>query len=306
MNQESWHEYEGKHRVDFLPMINPEEPYAVESVVLARIPISITIDDVDEMIRNFWEAKCLPIVFSESAMSSLHAPKNFWPTDEWRTIGRHIVYTNITTLNMVEQILVKEASAYPQFHAYASQIRDRRVYTPFSRFGHDCLVLESLKKAVIATRRISFHDDMPEHIEELDRFINWLYGQGYSIESVDISNLSFTDRMTIADLDFLFYPFLGKDGQPHALVAESFVPNAPDSFHWHVVPDDEASRGGCNIADCGDGDVLIIPNRVDAPNTFSILQKFSYAERITELPMNFMEGGGGPRCLISTMPITAS
>lgn len=105
------------------------------------------------------------------------------------------------------------------------------------------------------------------------------------------------------DLDFQMSIFLGRDGKTHAMAAESFVGQIPsNSFIIHPVPDSEAQKGGCNIADLRGGRILIAPNPVDAPIANGILRTYAEAT-IIDAPQNFLDKGGGLRCSISSFSL---
>jgi hypothetical protein len=102
------------------------------------------------------------------------------------------------------------------------------------------------------------------------------------------------------DFDGLVSLFAGNDGQPHAVVAQAVAERVreavSDKVVVHPIPDLEAGLGhGCNVADLRQGQVLVPPNRGDAPTTMMILRRFAQA-KIVEAPPGFFDSTSGPRC----------
>lgn len=275
----------------------------IHSLVIMRLPWNLTEDLGRPFLQSIVAHGLLPLVFSgdSHAVDAENQPWYYWPTDEFRQIGDYIVPNGLTQYHQVFGHL-RESNAFGYKTAHVLRSMVNRFFIQEAYFcGGDYQAEETTQTLFYAKNSMPLFLTYEQSGSPFDYepITNILQKDGWSFVSLDTSGISLPTHKGREDLDFVFFPFAGNDGQLHCVVAEVFARHVPDGIIKHIISDEEALRGGCNVADCARGSVLLSPNRRDA-STCDILEKNSLAA-IIEVPSNYLEGGGGPRCLTSSI-----
>ncbi|MBI4226321.1 hypothetical protein HY612_04375 [Candidatus Roizmanbacteria bacterium] len=259
------------------------------------------------------EIQGLASILSQRGFISILLPREesrydrWYPTDSFREVGQWLFESGGSEL---EEILQYARNLLPQ--SELESIRSHSVRVPTEFTGGNYVHFDPSKLFVYAEDQMigpnpKYSNDFLKRMRkrdeaEIKQVLGMMKKNGWQLVPVRTRGFKLPGKTTVndEDLDFLLSLFQGKDNKPHAIVASSFVGRTPRKFSTHQIPDSEALRGGCNIADLRQGKVLVIPNRLDAPTTHRILSQFAHPSiNIIETPANFLDGGGGPRCSIS-------
>ncbi len=270
--------------IKFLPVEVIGQQYT--DVVVIRPPESVSEEELSAFVSQLSLRGLLPLVQPRAGTVGYDEGETGWyPTDVIREVGIWIFDNSIDELDDVMDFLRK---ILPD-----DQITniERKIIRVPEVSGGNYVYHNPSKTFVYATNEIS----LPRNISSRMKSERW------HLIPVDTSDTSLNGYED--DLDFLLSsPFLGRDGHLHVISASSFIHKVPTYFSTHEIPDSEAALGGCNIADCQNGRLLIAPHPDDAPATFEILQEFATVDIMTT-PRNFLDGGGGPRCSISSFSL---
>ena len=271
--------------VKFLPV---EEAIGQQysDVVVIRPPESVSEEELSAFVSQLSLRGFLPLVQPHAGTVGYDELETGWyPTDRFREVGSWIFDHSIDELDDVIDFL-RRILRYDQITSI-----ERKIIRVPEAAGGNYVYHSPFKTFIYAANRISLPWDISLRMGI----------EGWNLSPVDTSNTSLNGYEE--DLDFLLSsPFLGRDGNLHVISASSFIDKVPPLFLYHEIPDSEAALGGCNIADCQNGSLLIAPHPDDAPTTFGILQEFAAADIMTT-PRNFLDGGGGPRCSISSFSL---
>lgn len=230
-----------------------------------------------------------------------------FPTDSYREVGPHVVYNTTGEWDSVTDYLRLN---YPSL---ANRITVPQLYqTNFT--GGDYVYHANQGVFVYADNRVvsymRFGNQERDATNDPEVFVNTLATWGISqIIPVNTENV----RLPVhpgktypfeADLDFLLSLYQGKDGQLHAIVAESMLNRLPEKvpFVIHTISDREASYGGCNIADLRGGKVLVLPDPTHTAQTHQIIEDFPPDVEVIIAPFDYVDGGG-PRCSMSSVSL---
>jgi hypothetical protein len=264
---------------------NKEFP-SYTDIVVVRTPKAVPDSEIQRLKARFYLKGFLPI-FNYPDAEDLEDDEREFPTDSFREVDNRI-FEHYGGLRSV----LKNLKGNVDDQAIET-LRERAV--EFDLKGGDYLHLNTLK--------IFLYASDPYYVgksPEAGKVMLDLEEKGWQVFAVRTGLIVPKGlRVKHEDLDWLQSLFVGKDGKPHTIVPECFAQRVLPFFTTHIIPDEEAAKGACNVADLRDGDILLPVNKEDAPITNQILQEFAAAE-IIELPPNFVDGGGGPRCSISS------
>ncbi len=235
----------------------------------------------------------------------------FYPTDSFRQIGQHLTTFYHEDLPQVKKFL----------HERYKKIADRLPYDthPSTTFRGGDFLYEDTHKTFVYARNHAFSEvDSTSHgrwlagrNQEAEMFLDKLKSWGITkIIPIDVGKTHLPGMHDLdfgADLDFLLSIYTGKDDKLHAIAAESLAIKLPGGLfpNIHIIPDSEASKGGCNLADIGGGRVLVLPDPRATPTTAKIIEDFPPLAKVVFAPFN-VSGGGGPRCSMSSIPLKPS
>lgn len=225
----------------------------------------------------------------------------FFPTDQFRQVGELIladiqidllldflatVLSEEQIQNIKERIVLFKALSGGNYVSLAAH-----KLLLFSQ-SNETAIIKDQQKRQLAT----------DEIRKI--FYTLLVEDGWKVIELDTKPIHLSPYIGLPDdLDLYVSLFEGMDGLPHALVAQSFAPYMPEGIILHSIPDQEAMKGGCNVADIKQGQILIPVNAQDAPTAVRILKQQAKAV-IIEAPPGFYEYGDyGPRCSISGLSL---
>lgn len=272
-------------------LVESKELPSYTDVVIIRTPKALPESELQKLKAQLSGKGFLPILNYPSERDLEEADERFFPADAFREVGTRILeqYEFDGVLSKLQGEVNNQS---------IENVRNR--VEKFDLKGGDYLHLNPLKIFLYASDPyfISRAETAGEVMLDMEKE-GW---QVFAVRTGSIVPRGSNINIRHEDLDFLQSLFIGKDGKPHTIVAECFADRVLPLFTAHVIPDEEAIRGGCNVADIRNGSILLPVNRVDAPTTNKILQEFAAAE-IIELPPNFLDDGGGPRCSISSFSI---
>ncbi len=259
-------------------------------VVVVRPPEPVSEEELSAFVSQLSLRGLLPLVQPRAGTRGYDQDETGWyPTDAFREIGPWIFDNSIDQLDDVMDFL-RRILADDQI----TNIERKIIRVPEASGGN--YVYHNPSKTFVYTVNEII---LPGNIS------NRMRHNGWCLTPVDTTNITLNEdgHSIKEDLDFLLSsPFLGSDGRLHVISASSFIHKVPPYFVIHEIPDVEAALGGCNIADCQNGSLLIAPHPDNTPTTFEILQEFAPVNIMTT-PRNFLDGGGGPRCSISSFSL---
>lgn len=271
----------------FMPVEAIGQQYT--DVVVIRPPESVSEEELSAFVSQLTSRGLLPLVQPRAGTRDYDELETGWyPTDVFREVGPWIFDNSIDELDDVIDFLRKILPDNQIINIEKKIIRVPEVS------GGNYVYHNPSKTFVYATNKIS-----PRNISSRMKSEGWHL---IPVDTTDIT-LNENEHRFEEDLDFLLSsPFLGRDGSLHVISASSFIHKIPSDFIAHEIPDREATLGGCNLADCQNGSLLIAPHPDNTPATFEILQEFATVDIMTT-PPNFLDGGGGPRCSISSFSL---
>lgn len=253
-------------------------------VVVIRPPENMPIRVVIGLARRLNKVGFLPVLQPSKGESERWDYEKWFPTDYFREIGDYVFTRSAGEYHL--NYLINEIGVQPR----------RRLVRDISIAGGNYLHLDGAKTFIYTYER----DADPTEIDDEVSVFKDMGWDLYNIPSLDI--LLKDGPYREYDLDFLMSVFLGKDGRIHAIAAESFRERVPSKFMAHIISDQEALLGGCNIADLRRGQVLVCANVADAPSVYPILKEYARA-KVLQTPRGFLDGGGGPRCSMSSFEV---
>lgn len=296
----------------FRPYIKEQLSPNVTDIAILRPPLKVGEEEMNLLADELLRQNFLPLILPREAIEGddgefIEDEARFFPTDRFREVGPWIFERSFfrdfhDIFKIARNILPNQDT---------SQIKER-IYTVPGTFCGAQYVYVASKKVFLYSEHAVFpemHSSpvVAEYQFWQRDFVKVMFGmmryEGWDIQPVNTEGMYLgSDSDWEEDLDFLVSLFEGSDGMVHAIAASSFTSRVPDIFEVHEISDSEALRGGCNVADCRNGSVLISPHESDAPTTNEILTKFGKA-KVIMAPENFLDGGGGPRCSISTFSL---
>lgn len=281
-------------------IVNPgqKELATFRDVVVIRPPSHIPKPQLNSFITKISNKGFLPIVLPHR-LKSYDPPDDKWfPTDDIREVDSKIFVNGGSNFERAMKPLRLAIG-----NGKADLIESRVVNFPLN--GGNYLHNERGKIFVYAADKLEgrYIEGSEWYIQiqqELRQRIDELQAKGWRVYPTTIEG---RETNALQDLDFLLSIFSGRDGRVHAIAAESFSDRVPEGLEKHVIPDEEAAKGGCNIADLRRGSTLVAQNFADIPLTGAILEEYASAD-IIQTPRGFLEGGGGPRCSISSFSLS--
>lgn len=267
-----------------------KELIGFQDAVMIRPPQTAPMSETKRLASELSAIGFLPIIQPEYDPDNPDSDERFFPTDEIREVGSSIFYTTpyfIRGINERLKPLLGEQRL--------KEIKKRQVNIPID--GGNYVYLANQK---IFVYTVDAWKNEEEDAPKMKTFTKKLNKQGWEIFNLNVGDLEKSAHMQ--DLDFFLSVFEGKDDKPHAITAQSFTDRLPGIFTPHVISNEEAAKGGCNVADLRQGEILVAPSPIDCPTTNSFLNEFAKA-KIISAPEGFLDSGGGPRCAISSFSL---
>ncbi len=306
-------------------MVEPGEVRDITDIVVIRQPSRVPIGQFNEFGMKLAGMGFLPVVIPSHPLpvNDDDGNERYFPTDSYREVG-DIVFDNslVGDLRKIGQVVRANPTLFSRFEDVSVRVNDVPlefrggdfVTSPIRVNGSKLMVFSQekffpkMKHAGSASLQASFN----RRNEGVSKGLSFLTEAGWRVVPVSTRGMSLASiwhRRTSVDqdLDFLLSLFAGNDGKVHGICAESMrkrLAVLDDAVMLHTITDKEALQAGCNIADCRGGRVLVHPHRDNCPTTYAILRGNASPEvSLIEAPLNFLDGGGGPRCAISSISI---
>jgi len=272
--------------------VSPEHKEQIANatdIILIRPPFRVTDDQIAMLAEQLTALQFEPVILPNFAQAGGEVidTSRFFPTDRVRTIGPWIIHSLFSNLAYL-------TDAVPE--KYVNPLRQLEVSVYFR--GGDFIYSTQHSVFIYTENHIfnSYNNQLT-----LDRkALQLLQSSGWNCVPIQFPD----------ELDFTQALFTGKDQKLHTIIAQGFASNLiPKEEQYvqmivHTIPNSEWRKGGCNIADCRNGSVLILPNHSDAPTTHTIIEEFADPKiSILESPPGFYEYTSGPRCAISDIPL---
>jgi hypothetical protein len=268
-------------------------------LVVIRPPKTVPKNEFDKFVSELVSLNFLPILLPYDESVDV---ERFYPTDYFRDMGDKIANSGVGELGLLFRFLQPLLD-----NNQHKNLVQRQVETPIEISGGKYLHLNHQKIMAYAADRI-FGNSEGKYLRRIFRFFEDLKLEGWKFLPIDMDGYRIPGKAydSPEDLDFTVSMFLGRNGEPEFIVAESFAKQFPDVGVVHLIPDEEALKGGCNIADFRDGTILVYPNEHDTPTTKRILHERAHQDiQLIEGPANFVDGGGGLRCAMTSIRISS-
>lgn len=283
-------------------------PPSISTIAVVRPPFDIAHPDMSAFYTRLLNAGILPIASPPTTREDTYEDPRYFPTDQYREVGGRILV--VDHLRMDNLLTTLDAHKDTRPFTFDIRTRERPAGTSFAggKYVYDehskILIYDNADlrsyNDPVSLKAIAVTDDALEHLHEDEWNVIPL--------DFDDEELTFDERRK--DFDFVVSsPFKGKDKNTYMFVAEPLLSRFENDealrqtgIHFLPVPVGEMLKGGCNVADLNRSRVLACANRDDAPTVFSQLTELAEA-RVIETPKGFLEGGGGPRCSISSISI---
>lgn len=269
------------------PLTEKEMFASKHDVVVIRQPSQVPEEAMMELVGELANRHFLTVLLPRKEAEGYDIDYTDWyPTDEFRAVGDWIFVSAIFAWDDLMESLSQRLNDWT-----LQNLKRRVIKTPYL-VGGNYLHHDGGKILIYAEYEA----------EQVKKLFRMMERKGWGIFPVDTADAHLGGSTNqFYDLDFLLSPpFTGRDGFLHAIAAESFLGQIPDlGLQIHPIPDSEAVQGGCNIADLRGGKILVLPHPSNTPTTCNIVQQYAVADIIVA-PPDFLDGGGGPRCSISS------
>lgn len=270
----------------------------VTEVAVIRPPGNFTATDIKSFEKLLANQGLLPLVLPCRPGGTPPGPDNWWPTDKFRQVGE-IIFDN--SLENISQAIIRQGRSLLRRPANTREKPVKIIEVSPNFRGGDYIY--SVQDKIFCYNRSIFKNAPVEMLELDQQALGELRQRSWKILPIDCTG----------DLDWNLAIFYGKDNLPHFLMADNLLASLTaqlspkinlNSAQIHSVPTAEVKQGGCNVADCRNGKLLILPNKINAPTVNQVIRSQAHPKiQLLETPPNFFDRVSGPRCAISAITL---